>query len=69
MIQLMEILLIYLEEQTLIKYYIGAIENGNMSDQQLYEELHKPIIKFFKNVKYIHLSKTIFGVLVLPIFN
>ena len=50
MIQLMEILLIYLEEQILIKYSFGTIKNGNMSDQQLYKELHKPIIKIF-NVK------------------
>ena len=32
-------------------------------NEQLAEELHKPIIRKFKKEKFIHLSKTIFGVL------
>ena len=44
----MEILKIHLEEQVLIKFHFGSIKNANMSDQQLAEELHKPIVKNFK---------------------
>ena len=44
----MEILKIHLEEQVLIKFHFGGIKNVNMPDQQLAEELHKPIVKNFK---------------------
>ena len=47
----MEILKIHLEEQVLIKFHFGSIKNVNMSDQQLAEELHKPIVKNFKKRK------------------
>ena len=45
----------------------GATKNKNMPNQQLAEELHKPIIRKYKNAKYTHLLKTIFGMLILQI--
>ena len=38
-------------------------------NQHIAEELHKPIIKKSKNIKYIHHLKTIFWVLILQIRN
>ena len=35
-----------------------------MSNQQLTNELHKPIIKTFKRKKYVNHLNTIFGVLI-----
>ena len=41
------------------------IKNENISEKELAEELHKPIIrKFLKKEKYTQLLKTIFGVLI-----
>ena len=42
----------------------SAIKNDNMSNQELSEQLHKPIIKSLKNEKYFHLLKATFGVLI-----
>ena len=47
----MEILKIHLEEQVLIKFHFGGMKNVNMTDQQLAEKLHKPIVKNFKKRK------------------
>ena len=47
----------------------SSMKNENMSDQQLAEELHKPIIKKLKKRKVNHLSKTIFEVFILLIRN
>ena len=46
--------------------YIGARINSDVvsQNQQLVEELHKPITRKFKHVKYIHPLKTIFGFLI-----
>ena len=44
----------------LIKTLLSGIKKENMSDQQLVEELHKPIIKKFKKKKYTQLLQTIF---------
>ena len=46
------------------KTFGSDIKNENMSDQQLAEELHKPIIR---KEKYTQLLWKIFGVLILPI--
>ena len=35
-----------------------------LQNEQLANELHKPIIRKLKKRKYIHYSKTIFGVLI-----
>ena len=42
----------------------SAIKSIPQSEQQLPEELHKPIIRKFKKEKYIQHLKTIFGVLI-----
>ena len=42
----------------------GVVKSKHMLNQQLAEELHKPIIKNLKIVKYIHHLKTISGVLI-----
>ena len=39
-------------------------DNKSMPDQQLANELHKPIIRRLKEEKYILLLKTIFGMLI-----
>ena len=44
----------------LIKTLLSGIKKENMSDQQLVEELHKPIIKKFKKKKDTQLLQTIF---------
>ena len=44
----------------LIKTLLSGIKKENMSDQQLVEELHKPIIKKFKKKKYTQLLQIIF---------
>ena len=44
----------------LIKTLLSGIKKENISDQQLVEELHKPIIKKFKKKKYTQLLQTIF---------
>ena len=41
-----------------------AVKSKIISNHQLAEELHKPIIRSLKNKKYTHLLKKIFGVLV-----
>ena len=46
----------------------GAGKNENMSNKDLTEELHKPIIRKFEK-SYIRLLQIIFGVLILPIWN
>ena len=58
--------LLQLSINFLIKKTSGSgLENENMSDQQLVEELHKPIIKKFINKKkYNHLFQTIFVVMI-----
>ena len=45
------------------KYAGSGIKNEITQNQQLAEELHKPIIRNLKKEKYIHCLKTIFGVL------
>ena len=47
----------------------SGIKNENMSDQQLAEELHKPIIRKFKKRKVQSPFVDIFGVLILLICN
>ena len=47
----------------------SAAKNKNMSDQQLAEELHKPIIRKFENEKYTHLLLKISGVIILLMRN
>ena len=42
----------------------GSGIKSMQQNEQLAEELHKPIIKKFKKEKCIHHSKTIFGVLI-----
>ena len=45
--------------------YSGTINSYTDSEnQQLAEELYKPVIGNFKNVKYMHLLKATFGVLI-----
>ena len=44
----------------LIKTLLSGIKKENMSDQQLVEELHEPIIKKFKKKKSTQLLQTIF---------
>ena len=39
-----------------------GIKNGIKQNQQLANELHKPIIRKFKKEQFIHHLKTIFGV-------
>ena len=58
--------LLQLSINFLIKKTSGSgLEDENMSDQQLVEELHKPIIKKFINKKkYNHLFQTIFVVMI-----
>ena len=46
----------------------GAVNNENMSNQELAEELHKLTIRKFENWK-VHSSFIIFGVLMLLIYN
>ena len=40
----------------------SGIKNEIKQNQQLTNELHKPIIKILKKEKFIHHLKTIFGV-------
>ena len=47
----------------------GTIKNKNTSNEELAEELHKPITRNLKNAKCIHHFKIIFGVLILQICN
>ena len=51
----------------------SAARSGNKNEitqnQQLAEELHKPIIRKFKKERFIHYLKTIFGVLIQLIWN
>ena len=47
----------------------GAVKCKIISNQQLAEELHKPLLENLKYEKYAHLLKTIFEVLILPICN
>ena len=42
----------------------SGANNELKQNDQVVEELHKPIISKFKKEKYIHHSKTIFGVLI-----
>ena len=46
-----EVLLHWFTNSLIKKNYSGSIENANMSGQQLAEELHKSIIRKFKNRK------------------
>ena len=46
-----------------------GIKSEIMPNQQLAEELHKPIITKFKNEKYTHPLKTVFGLLIFEICN
>ena len=47
----------------------SGIKNEYISNQELAKELYIPIIRKFKKKKYTHVLWTIFGVLILPIFN
>ena len=52
------------------KFTGSGIKNEiKQNQQQLAEELHKPIIRKLKKKKYIHYLKTIFVVLILQICN
>ena len=44
--------------------FCSGIKNENESNEELAEELHKPIIKKFKKEKYTHLLYTICWVLI-----
>ena len=43
------------------KAFGEAVKNEIISNKQLVEEIHKPIIRKYEKKKYIHLSHTIFG--------
>ena len=47
----------------------GTFKDENISNKELAQELHKPIIKKIKKRKYTHLSWKIFGVLISVICN
>ena len=47
----------------------SGVKNENISNKQLAEELHKPIIRKFNLKKYIHLSMAIFRVHIYQICN
>ena len=47
----------------------GTFKDENISNKELAQELHKPIIKKIKKRKHTHLSWTIFGVLISVICN
>ena len=47
----------------------SGIKNKKVSKKELAEELHKPLIKNSRKEKYTHLLYTIFGVLILLIYN
>ena len=42
----------------------GRAKSKIISNQELSEELHKPVIRKFEEKKYTHLLKIIFGVLI-----
>ena len=42
----------------------GGAKSKIISNQELSEELHKPVIRKFEEKKYTHLLKIIFGVLI-----
>ena len=42
----------------------SGIKNKNISNKELAEELHKPIIRKLKKEKHNHLLQTIFGMLI-----
>ena len=45
----------------------GGVKNDSISNQEMTEDLHKPIIKKFENEKCNHLLYTMIGVLILQI--
>ena len=47
----------------------SGIKNENISNKELAEELHKPIIRKFNKKKYNNLLYTVFGVLIYQIYN
>ena len=47
----------------------SGIKNENISNKELAEELHKPIIRKFNKKKYNNLLYTVFGVLIYQISN
>ena len=51
------------------KSAVSGIKNQITQNQQLAEEVHKPVIKTFKKEKFIYHLKTIFGVLILQMCN
>ena len=51
------------------KFAGGGIKNENISNKELAEELHKSVFRKFKKEKYTHLLYTIFGLLILQIYN
>ena len=49
------------------KFAGSGIKNESISNKELAEELHKPIIRKFKKEKYTPLLQTVFGVLIYQI--
>ena len=47
----------------------SCMKNENISNKELAEELHKPIIRKLRKENFTHLLKTISGVLILLICN
>ena len=47
----------------------SAIKNEIIPNEQLPEQIHKPIISKLENTKYTDLIKTIFGMLIYQICN
>ena len=42
----------------------SGVKSEIVQNKELAEELHKPVIRKFRNEKYTHLLKTIIGVLI-----
>ena len=51
------------------KAFGSNIKKENISNKELAEELHKPIIRNLTGEKYSHLLYTLFGLLMLLICN
>ena len=47
----------------------SVVKNDSISNQEMAEDLHKPIVKKFENDKCTHLLYTMIGVLILQICN
>ena len=47
----------------------GSVKSEIMSNKELADELHKLVIRKFKNEKYTYPLKILFGLLILPTCN